>query len=138
MWKKGVGFEQYLSQYNISEKILDTLDKDDLALISEVGHRYKYYELIASNGVLLQSLIPIGEELQVHLFRTHRGYKIEIIPIAYQKDTYVTLLSVDKSPNSDIINKVKNRRLANEFARVLKHSVNFRGIQKKRQNCHCI
>ena len=131
MWEKGFGFEAYLNKYHISKDILKTLDKDDMALISEVGNRYKYYELIASNGVLLQSLVPIGEELQVHLFRTHSGYKMEIIPIAYQKDTYVTLLSIDKSPNSDIINKVKNRRLANEFARVLKHSVNFRGIQKK-------
>ena len=131
LWEKGFGFEKYLKKYNISKEILETLDKDDQAFISEVGYTHKHYELIASNGVLLQSLIPIGEELQIHLFRTHSGYRIEIIPIAYQKDTHITLLSVEKSPNSDIITKVKNKRLANEFARVLKHSVNFRGIQKK-------
>jgi len=129
-WKEGVTFESYLKKYNISEDILNSLDKEDQGLISEVGNRHKYYELIASNGVLLQSLIPIGEELQAHLFRTHKGYKVEIIPIAYQKDTYVTLLSIEKSANLDIITKVKNRRLAREFERLLKHSVNFRGIQK--------
>jgi len=130
MWEKGFGFESYLQKYKINKTILDTLDRDDQALISEVGHNHKYYELIASNGVLLQSLIPIGEELQIHLFRTHNGYEIEILPIAYQKDTYVALLSVEKSPHTDIINKTKNRRLANEFTRVMKHSVNFRIIQK--------
>jgi len=130
VWEKGVSFEQYLKKYHISEKIIDTLDKDDQSFISEVGYSHRYYELIASNGVLLQSLIPIGEELQVHLFRTHSGYKIEIIPIAYQKDTHIALLSVENSPYSDIVRKTKNRRLANEFARVLKHSVNFRGVQK--------
>ena len=131
MWKKGVSFEQYLQQHEISEDILKDLDKDDLKLMDEVGYTHRYFELIASNGVLLQTLLPIGEEFQVHLFRTHTGYKVEIIPISYQKDTHVTLLEVDKSPYSDIVNKVKNRRLASEFTRVLKHSVNFRGIQKK-------
>ena len=132
MWEKGYGIESYLKKYNISKNIIKSLDENDLEFISEIGHNrsYKYYELIASNGVLLQSLIPIGEELQVHLFRTHSGYKIEIIPIEYQKDTHIALLCVTSSPNTDIITKTKNRRLANEFERVLKHSVNFRGIQK--------
>ena len=131
MWEKGLGLEQYLQKHHISKEILGALDKDDLKLIDEVGYSHRYFELIASNGVLLQTLLPIGEELQVHLFRTHTGYKLEILPISYQKDTYVTLLKVDKSPHSDIVNKIKNRRLATEFTRVLKHSVNFRGIQKK-------
>jgi len=130
VWEKGVTFDQYLEKYNVPEKVLKVLDKDDSLLVSDVGNNRKYYELIASNGVLLQSLIPLGEELQLHLFKTHNGYKIEIIPIKYQKNTYVALLSIDKSPHADIVNKVKHRRLANEFTRLLKHSVNFRGIQK--------
>ncbi len=130
-WKKGLSFVEYLEQHHISKDILKSLDKDDLKLIDEVGYSHRYFELIASNGVLLQTLLPIGEELQVHLFRTHTGYKVEILPISYQKDTYVALLRVERSPHADIVNKIKNRRLANEFTRVLKHSVNFRGIQKK-------
>jgi len=130
-WERGLSFEQYLQQHNIALDTLETLDKDDLKLVDEVGYSHRYFELIASNGVLLQTLLPIGDELQLHLFRTHAGYKLEIIPISYQKDTHVTLLEVENSPYSDIVNKVKNRRLANEFGRVLKHSVNFRGIQKK-------
>ena len=131
MWEKGLSFEQYLQKHKISEDILKDLDRDDIKLMDEVGYSHRYFELIASNDILLQTLLPIGDEFQVHLFRTHTGYKIEIIPISYQKDTHVTLLEVDKSPHSDIVSKVKNRRLASEFTRVLKHSVNFRGIQKK-------
>ena len=131
MWEKGLGFEQYLEKHNISKDILEDLDKDDLKLMDEVGYSHRYFELIASNGVLLQTLLPIGEELQVHLFRTHTGYKLEILAISYQKDTHVTLLEVDKSPHTDIVNKVKNKRLASEFTKVLKHSVDFKGIQKK-------
>lgn len=131
IWEKGLAFEQYLQKHSISKDILEELDKDDTKLLDEIGYGYQYFELIASNGVLLQTLLPIGEELQAHLFRTHTGYKLEIIPISYQKDTYITLLEVDKSPHTDIVEKVKNKRLASEFTKVLKHSVDFRGIQKK-------
>ncbi|CAA6819065.1 MAG: Membrane proteins related to metalloendopeptidases [uncultured Sulfurovum sp.] len=131
MWEKGLGLEQYLEKHNISQDVLKSLDKDDEKLIHEVGYSYRYFELIASNGVLLQTLLPIGDELQAHLYRTHTGYKIEIIPISYQQDTHIALLEVDKSPHTDISNKIKNKRLAGEFTRVLKHSVDFRGIQKK-------
>lgn len=129
-WKKGLYFETYLKKYKISKDIINLMDKDDAQLIAEINPNRRFYEMVASNGVLLQTLIPIGEELQLHLFRTPRGYKVELIPIAYQKDTFVALLSIDQTPHSDIIKKVKNRKLANEFTRLMKHSVNFRSIQK--------
>ena len=129
-WEKGLDFERYLERHNISKSIINLLDKDDAQLVSEIDDNRRFYEMIASNGVLLQTLIPTGEELQLHLFRTPDGYKVEILPVSYQKDTYVTLLSLDKTPYKDIVNKVKNRKLAKEFTKVLKHSVNFRRIKK--------
>lgn len=128
-WEEGLDLESYLERYGVPEALIDTLDREDLELISEIVDNRYYYEMIASNGVLLQSLIPIGEEMQLHLFMTRKGYKLEIIPIAYKNDTYITQLSIKNSPNSDIIKTVKNRRLASEFSRVLKHSVNFKSIQ---------
>jgi len=129
-WEKGLDFESYLERYGVPETLIDTLDREDVELISEITDNRYYYEMIATNGVLLQSLIPIGEEMQFHLFMTPKGYKLEIIPIAYKNDTYITQLSVKNSPNSDIIKTVKNSRLASEFSRVLKDSVNFKSIQK--------
>lgn len=130
VWKKGLTFEKYLKRHKISKDIINLLDKDDAQLISEINDNRRFYEMIASNGVLLQTLIPIGEELQIHLFRTPKGYKVEILPVAYQKDTYLALLSIKKNPHYDIIKKIKNRRVANEFTKVLKHSINFRAIRK--------
>ncbi len=129
-WKKGLTFEKYLKKHKISKDIINLLDKDDAQLISEINDNRRFYEMIASNSILLQTLIPIGEELQIHLFRTPKGYKVEILPVAYQKDTYLALLSIEKTPYKDIVKKIKNRKLANEFTKVLKHSVNFRSIQK--------
>lgn len=131
VWKKGLNFEQYLNQHHIPKTILKTLDKDDRILVSDIENTRNFYELIASNGVLLQALIPVGEELQFHLRKTYKGYDLKVIPIAYQKHTYVTLLSIKNSPHSDIVHKVKNRRLANEFTRLMKNSVNFKTIRKE-------
>lgn len=129
-WKKGLTFEQYLKNNGISTDILKTLDEDDALLVSDIQKNQKIYELIASNGVLLQSLIPVGEELQLHLRKTYEGYDLKVIPIAYQKSTYVAILSIDKNPHADILFKVKNRALANAFTRLLKNSVNFKAIEK--------
>lgn len=129
-WEKGLDFESYLERYGVPETLLDSLEREDVELISEIVDNRYYYEMIARNGTLLQSLIPIGEEMQLHLFRTLKGYKLKIIPIAYKNDTYITQLSIENSPNLDIIRTIKNRRLAHEFSRVLKHSVNFKHIQK--------
>ena len=130
-WEKGLEFKTYLERHQISPDIIDLLDKDDIQLVSEIDPNRRFYEMIASNGVLLQALIPTGEELQLHLFRTPEGYKIEVIPVSYQKDTFVALLEVERTPHRDIIKKIKNKRLADEFTKVMKHSVNFHDIQKK-------
>ena len=128
-WEKGLDLEIYLKQHNISTDIINKLDKDDIQLVSEIDDNRRFYEMIASNGVLLQALIPTGEELQLHLFRTPTCYEIEVIPISYQKDTYVTLLEVENNPHRDIVKKVKSKKLADEFTKVMKHSVNFGAIQ---------
>lgn len=130
VWKTGMSFEHYLEKHHISKNILDTLDKDESLWVSDVGNSRSFYELIASTGVLLQALIPVGEELQLHLFKTHQGYKLDIVPILYQKHTCIASLSIENNPYSDIVKKIKNRRLANEFTRLLKHSINFKSVQK--------
>ena len=129
-WVRGMSFETYLEKHNVPKTILDDLDEDDSLMVSDVENTRSYYELIASTGVLLQALIPVGEELQLHLYKTHKGYRLEVIPIEYQEDTYIALLKIDSSPYGDIVKKIKNRRLANEFTRLLKYSVNFRTIKK--------
>jgi len=125
-WREGKSFEKYLKEHNISTEIIDNLDSEGVQLISEVGERRRFYELIASNGVLLQTLIPLGEELELHLFRTKNGYNLEIIPMEYKKDTFIALISIEKNPYMDIVSETKNYRLAGEFVKILKHSIDFK------------
>ncbi len=129
-WKRNLTFEEYLKKHDISKDILETLDEDDVLLVSDIKKNQKFYELIASNGVLLQALIPVGEELQLHLRKTFEGYELNVIPISYQKGTHIALLSIEINPYRDIINIVKNRGLANQFKNLIKESQNFRDIKK--------
>jgi murein DD-endopeptidase MepM/ murein hydrolase activator NlpD len=42
----------------------------------------------------------------------------------------LALLTIEKNPYRDIVRKIKNRKLAKEFTKVLKHSVNFSSVRK--------
>jgi len=128
-WRDGESFEEYLTRHNICTDIIKSLDSEDIELLSEINSRRKFYELIASNGVLLQSLIPIGEELELHLFRTKKGYKLEIIPIEYKKDTFIALLDIKNGSHQDIIDKTKNSKLADEFENILKSRIDFKELK---------
>ncbi len=130
VWKDGKNFIDYLKEHNISIDIISSLDIEEMQLISEIEGDREFCELIASNGVLLQALIPVGEELELHLFRTKRGYKLEIIPIEYKVDTFIALVSIDKGPYLDIINETNNIDLANGFSNLLKHNIDFKKLHK--------
>jgi len=129
-WKSGLSFEDYLQNNKISTNILDKIDTETAQLISEIEDDRYFYELKASNGVLLQALIPVGDDLQIHLKKTYSGYTIDITPVIFKDDTYLSAFKVEISAVDDIIFKTKNRRLANEFIDVLKGSINFRNTKK--------
>jgi murein DD-endopeptidase MepM/ murein hydrolase activator NlpD len=130
VWKKGLTFEQYLKEHKIPRSIIKLLDGEDTQLISEIGENRRFYEMVSSNGVLLQSLIPIGEELQLHLFRTPKGYKVEIIPIIYKKGTFVAILTIKNGLYQDIIKGVKSRKLANEFRKISRYDSHFGSLKR--------
>jgi len=67
-WEKGKTFSDYLEAHDISAELLNSISKDDQKFLSEIRTRYAYYELLTDDGTLLQSLIPISEEMQIHLF----------------------------------------------------------------------
>ncbi len=91
------------------------MDSEGVQLISELGERRRFLWVNSLvSGVLLQTLIPLGEELELHLFRTKNGYNLEIIPMEYKKDTFIALISIEKNPYMDIVSE-QNYRLAGDL-----------------------
>ena len=131
-WEKGQTFSDYLESHNISADLLDSISKEDQKFLSEIHRSYQYYELIDDTGVLIQSLIPISKEMQVHLFknRTGSGYGFDIIPIQYKSDEYFAKVIIEENPYIDTLRMIKQPKVAERVSKVLKGTINAKKLHK--------
>jgi len=128
-WPQGESLITFLSKHNISKDIYFNLNKDDKELCSEIRAGVKF-DIAKKNNVIENILIPISEDMQIHIFKNKNKYSLDIIPIIY--DTYkgIVVVNITKSPYEDIIKTTNNYKLAHEFVRNFKKSFNFRRLQK--------
>ncbi|AXX93026.1 peptidase M24 [Malaciobacter molluscorum LMG 25693] len=130
-WPKGDSFLTFLNKYNISNKLYFDLEKEDKELCSEIGAGTEFQLLLNDDGTLRQVLIPVSEEMQLHVYEDKKGeYKFEAIPIVYQEIDETIAIEIKRSPFQDILDATKNIDLANEVMRIYGKSINFRHIQK--------
>ena len=129
-WPKGGTFLTFLEKNGIPSSVYYTLDKEEQELAAEIVAGIKYYELRSEKNELEQVLIPIGEELQMHLHKNGDKFVMEIIPIIYQEEQRTLALEIQNSPNADIVKATNSNALANEFSQSFKGAVNLRSLQK--------
>lgn len=128
-WPKGESFLTFLESKNIPQSLYYDLDKEAKELCSEIVAGVQFQTLKEEDGSLKQALIPISEEMQLHVFKENTVYKFDIIPIEFDERTETIAIPIKYSPYQDILNHTKNPKLANEFLRAFSKSVNFRGMQ---------
>ena len=124
-WSKSQSFLHYLQKHGIPNKLYYSLDGEDKELASEIYAGVPYYELLDDNGSLVQSLIPINEELQIHLFKKEKDYRIDLIPIQYDKRAEKLSITLNGAPYAQILEKTGNVKLASEFVRAFRNSFDF-------------
>ena len=131
-WGKDKTFSDYLKEHNISSQLLENISKDDKKFLSELKSEYSYYELKDKNNVLIQSLIPISEEMQVHLFydTNTTQYQYEIIPIAYKEHECFTKVIIENNPYVDTLKVVQKPKVAERISRALKNAINTKKLHK--------
>ncbi len=129
-WPKGETFLTFLEKNNLPLSIYYTLDKEEQELAAEIVAGVKYQVLKSEENQLEQVLIPIGEELQMHLKKVNNEFVMEITPIVFQEEKRSVAIEIDHSPYVDILKATNNHGLANEFAQSFKGSVNLRSLQK--------
>jgi len=130
-WPKGESFLTFLDKYNISQNLYFSLEKEDKELCSEIIAGIDYNLMLNEDGSLKQVLIPVSEEMQLHIYETKKGkYAFEAIPIAYEEIDETIAIKIQRSPFKDIFDATENLALANEVMRIYGRSINFRGIQK--------
>ena len=129
-WPKGETFLTFLEKSGLPQSIYYSLDKEEQELATEIVAGVKYHVLRSETKELQQVLIPISEELQMHLRHNGEKFIMEITPIIYQEEKHTLAIDIKHSPHSDIIKSTNSYALANEFAHSFKGSVNLRNLQK--------
>ena len=131
-WAKGETFLTFLEKNQLPLAIYYDLDKEDQELAAEILSDVRYQILKDDDGGLKQVLIPIGEELQIHLVKNDKSGQFEFrtTPISYKEEQLSVTLSISQSPYQDIIDATNSYPLANEFVNAFQNSVNFRYLQK--------
>ncbi len=132
-WENGQTFSEYLKVNNISAAFLESISKEDQKFLLEIRNRYKYYELKNDTGTLLQALIPISVEMQIHIFRklSGSGYGFDIIPIEYKKNEYYANIVIENNPYTDTLKTIKQPRVAKKLSMVFKGDVDAKKLKKK-------
>ncbi|HFS85119.1 MAG TPA: M23 family metallopeptidase [Epsilonproteobacteria bacterium] len=130
VWERGETFSGYLDQYGITQQVLGKVSKEDEKYLMEMQSGARYYELKDDGGHLVQSLIPLNKELQVHLFREANGaYGYDITPIEYRVDEYYVRFELTSNPYSDTLKAVDNPQVAQRLSEVLKGNIDTRKLR---------
>ena len=129
-WAKGETFLTFLEHNKLPLKIYYDLAPEEQELAAEIMSDVNYQTLEGDNGELEQVMIPIGEELQLHLIKKDDAYELVTTPISYQEEKLSVTVEIQNSPYQDIINETNNYLLAHEFIQAFKNSVNFKALRK--------
>ncbi|MFV0480492.1 MAG: peptidoglycan DD-metalloendopeptidase family protein [Campylobacteraceae bacterium] len=129
-WNKGETFLNFLENNNIPLSLYYNLDNEDKEFASEVYAGMKYFMLKNEDGDTRQILIPIGGELQIHIYKENDGnYTLNLTPVSYIEERKELAVNMEISPYQDILDKTGNALLAYEFVNAFKGSVDFKRLR---------
>ena len=131
VWWKGETLLTFFEKHQIPKDLYFNLSKTDKELCSEIYAGVMFQIMNDAKNKFEQALIPISEEMQIHIFKNLAGqFELDIIPIQYREIQQNITISIQTSPYQDIVEITGNKSLANEFILAFKKSVNFKRLRK--------
>ncbi len=131
IWWKGESLLTFLDKHHISQDVYFNLSKTDKELCSEIYAGVVFQIMYDKDNKLQQALIPISEQMQIHIFKKNLSeFSLDIIPIQYSTIKQNISIKIQHSPYQDIVETTGNKALANEFILAFKKSVNFKRLRK--------
>jgi len=126
-WQHGVTYLLFLEQLGLPTKDLYyNLDTDSQQLTDEMRSGINYQILKSTKGEVEQILLPLNDELQIHIFKNGDSYEFEAIPIISETKTEVFYAKVTSSANYTIMKHTGNKKIAQIFTSSFKNSLNFK------------
>jgi len=130
-WNSGESFLNFLDKQGLPQKIYYNLDKSDQTITEEIYAGVNIQILRDANETIEQVLIPISEELQLHIYKEKNRYKLKSTPIEYTKKEEAFTVTIENSPYLDIVKATGSKKLAHQFVNAFKNSLNFRRDLRK-------
>lgn len=129
-WSKGESFLTFLEKYSIPQKLYFDLEKEDKELCSEIVADRKYYLYTEDDGTLNQVLIPVSDDIQLHVYKDENNeFKFQTLPINYTEYSETVAIEITESVSHDILKATGDVTLAAILKSLFK-DVNFRKMQK--------
>ncbi|WP_455757467.1 peptidoglycan DD-metalloendopeptidase family protein [Sulfurimonas sp.] len=130
-WQHGVTYSDYLSNNLLPRKyLLDNLDDDDRKAVEEIRAGVNCHLLRDDDGTIAQVLIPLNDELQIHIYKFKNSYRFEAIPIIYTTKTEAFTIKIKSNPSVDIKEATGSINLVSIFLTGYKTSLDFTALQK--------
>jgi len=133
-WKSGETYLHFLENNQLPQKTLYyDLDKEDQKVTEEIISGVTYQVLRDANATIEQVLIPLNDELQLHIYKSFKSgeYAFEAIPIICETKREALTLNIENSPYNDILAATGSTRIAQSFVSGFKNSLNFRTDLRK-------
>ena len=134
-WTNGETFLVFLEKNSLPIRPLYyNLDKDDQRLTEEMRSGVHYQILRDNNNTIEQVLLPLNDELQIHIYKHDATYKFEAIPIISTTKVEAFATKIVSSPNYTIMKETGSNKLAQIFTANFRHSLNFKNDIRKDDN----
>ena len=126
-WINGETYLVFLEKNSLPVQVLYyNLDKDDQRLTKEIRAGVNFQILKDDNNTIEQVLLPLNDELQIHIYKQDDTYKFEAIPIISTTKTEAFALKIVSSPNYTIHKYTGSIKLAQIFTTNFRNSLNFK------------
>ncbi len=130
IWKSGETLLGFMQENMLPLKLYYEMDGEDEKLSSDIRANTICHILRDDDYEIRQALIPLNEELQLHIFRdTNQSYAMSVEPILYQSQKKRLLLNLENVLSKDIVAKTGNFQLSVELEQMFKKSFDFRKLK---------
>ena len=126
-WESGVTYLVFLEQLGLPTKELYyNLDTDNQRLTEEMRAGIHYQILKSADNSIEQILLPLNDELQIHIYKEKESYEFEAIPIISETKTEAFSAAIVSSPNYTIMKRTGSTKLTQIFTSSFRNSLNFK------------
>ena len=131
VWKRGETLLAFMEENGLPLSLYYNLDDDEEKLSADIRSATVYQILRDDKKEIRQVLIPLNEELQIHIYRESEGnYTLQLDPIRYQTRRRTLAMKLGSIFSKDIVDRTGNFPLAVALERLFRKQVPFEKLRK--------